>query len=1147
MKVTNRKLLRKPKPSKKPKKKSRSIREEKLLVKYQLLYRADQYPTEKFRFTIEAAPWIGQTWGGYADEENGIVSGAQGYLIVPAGTDIAAVCEFTTDRIMEIVGFKVTGRHDSGAGCVVCTGNGWVDVWVNDRKRRIALTHMYGDYRMKGYWFAAGLHEGAWETYEFRLDMPVFVPAGATVKLRIHARTAASVGWSQSKIKDMYFTYRTLPDYTHSTPAGKTFAPDWTAVIKDRLSFTETITDPENKVSPAGYPLVLAGSVDGGATWFKIGEGSTSSSLAFPFEAGLKPGVAYYYGEEMLAIVSSGNDHFLPLGMRLFYFDPPDVEEPDDLNGDGKLDENDTANWPHDFPYDSFSIVAEKRKPLISILLSLARVRLTHPVTLSGSLKDPKVDYYIPGRSISILVDGVDSGVRGATGSTGAYSIDWSPMDRSLVGTRGISVQSAGDDQYESAASEIKLLEIFTSIPRMLFYLSRGKMKVGELVALFGELWDDVENHALTGVTVKFADAGTAITGLTATTDTNGLFRVSWSPSLGGHRVNAHVDAFNGYDAVDSLPLPLSTLGIAHLNIFANYQGSPISISVRAVDQAFWGKGDCTRDGVIDIRDAAIISHAYGSHTGEPNYNPLADLNSDGVIDDYDVKIFQNNYGDELPTPATPASVDVSEGLVLVTGQYQGNLKTVEVTLASGETRTVTLDFLGIATKFLKFTPSKLFARIRELLTFKSGLYYQEADGTWTPMPSGTPVTLQTRDAKGQWVDVASGTLTTPDAEGYNFSVDYAMPQIGGYYTFRMNYAGDETHAPAVSDQATINVEARAMLHVRARVKTYDAPAKVKLIDLDFWMRGDCNMDGVINDADVAIVQAAYGSRPESPNWDERADVNRDLIVDGGDLDIVKKNLGVTAPEYDAPLDREVLIGPCNLIVTFMGQTRTASVTVPAEGYTVELSFLNPTSVTLTPSKTSLTIGETITLNGKLSTMYPDIVSNQTILVEKKVNEEWDVEATAATDQNGNFTLHLPTPSTPTTLTYRARFAETAELTGFTSTPVAVTVTERAPRPVPSKLNLVLTCSNLNPHVGEQVTIDGSLTMFFAIRGIPVPFIPVTLHIDTEEMFLRTNLFGKFQYTWKPTEAKSYIIYADAVRPILGKVADSNRITVTAS
>jgi len=51
--------------------------------------------------------------------------------------------------------------------------------------------------------------------------------------------------------------------------------------------------------------------------------------------------------------------------------------------------------------------------------------------------------------------------------------------------------------------------------------------------------------------------------------------------------------------------------------------------------------GDCK----VDIEDVAIVSKAYGSKPGYPDWNPKADLNNDGIIDIIDVAIVSKQYG----------------------------------------------------------------------------------------------------------------------------------------------------------------------------------------------------------------------------------------------------------------------------------------------------------------------------------------------------------------------------------------------------------------------------------------------------------------------------------------------------------------------
>jgi hypothetical protein len=55
---------------------------------------------------------------------------------------------------------------------------------------------------------------------------------------------------------------------------------------------------------------------------------------------------------------------------------------------------------------------------------------------------------------------------------------------------------------------------------------------------------------------------------------------------------------------------------------------------------------------------------------------------------------------------------------------------------------------------------------------------------------------------------------------------------------------------------------------------------------------GDVNWDGVINQEDVALIQAAWGSTPSSPNWNSNADLNGDGVVNEKDLAILSANYG---------------------------------------------------------------------------------------------------------------------------------------------------------------------------------------------------------------------------------------------------------------
>jgi hypothetical protein len=53
---------------------------------------------------------------------------------------------------------------------------------------------------------------------------------------------------------------------------------------------------------------------------------------------------------------------------------------------------------------------------------------------------------------------------------------------------------------------------------------------------------------------------------------------------------------------------------------------------------------DLNGDGVVDISDVAIPARAYGSHTGDPNWNSAADLNYDGVVNMDDVAFIVKDF-----------------------------------------------------------------------------------------------------------------------------------------------------------------------------------------------------------------------------------------------------------------------------------------------------------------------------------------------------------------------------------------------------------------------------------------------------------------------------------------------------------------------
>ena len=78
-------------------------------------------------------------------------------------------------------------------------------------------------------------------------------------------------------------------------------------------------------------------------------------------------------------------------------------------------------------------------------------------------------------------------------------------------------------------------------------------------------------------------------------------------------------------------------IGITPYNVSGVYDQNPL--------MSPYLPGDVYHDGVVDIRDIAIISKAYGSSPGTDEWDAHADLNEDAVVDIKDISIANANYG----------------------------------------------------------------------------------------------------------------------------------------------------------------------------------------------------------------------------------------------------------------------------------------------------------------------------------------------------------------------------------------------------------------------------------------------------------------------------------------------------------------------
>jgi hypothetical protein len=60
----------------------------------------------------------------------------------------------------------------------------------------------------------------------------------------------------------------------------------------------------------------------------------------------------------------------------------------------------------------------------------------------------------------------------------------------------------------------------------------------------------------------------------------------------------------------------------------------------------------------------------------------------------------------------------------------------------------------------------------------------------------------------------------------------------------------------------------------------------------EFWRMGDVNLDGVIDDADMELLNGAFGSVSGDAKWIPNCDLNRDGKIDMLDIAAAAKNYG---------------------------------------------------------------------------------------------------------------------------------------------------------------------------------------------------------------------------------------------------------------
>ena len=124
--------------------------------------------------------------------------------------------------------------------------------------------------------------------------------------------------------------------------------------------------------------------------------------------------------------------------------------------------------------------------------------------------------------------------------------------------------------------------------------------------------------------------------------------------STGFTKFNVSLSApLNGDGAVAVIQFQVMAEGVKnstlHLYDVALVDSGGAALPFSTVDGSFSNlkiaPGDLNHDGIVDIRDAILFSRVFGSHSGDPDWNPEADMDGNGEIDIIDMIMIAMRFG----------------------------------------------------------------------------------------------------------------------------------------------------------------------------------------------------------------------------------------------------------------------------------------------------------------------------------------------------------------------------------------------------------------------------------------------------------------------------------------------------------------------
>lgn len=146
----------------------------------------------------------------------------------------------------------------------------------------------------------------------------------------------------------------------------------------------------------------------------------------------------------------------------------------------------------------------------------------------------------------------------------------------------------------------------------------------------------------------------------------------------------------------------------------------------------------------------------------------------------------------------------------------------------------------------------------------------------------GQPTNLQSGKV---FVGISSGNTTVSPQYIITFSVD--IPDSGEFKG--LSLAGlNPRSIYTVYIKGAAQIDSADTFTMSPTTSNLNGNQPIMLIS------GDLNEDNTVNAADYTIARNLYGSTPSFTNWNERADFNKDGIINNYDLSYIIKNMGKT-------------------------------------------------------------------------------------------------------------------------------------------------------------------------------------------------------------------------------------------------------------